>query len=148
MIMKKLVLLLVSVFTIQLALAGNDKPITFEQLPAAAQQFVKKHFASEKVAFAKEDSELFDTSYEVMFASGSKVEFDKKGAWTDIQCRQSQLPAGVVPQAIQKFVADRYPDAKILKLEKDRYSYEVKLSNRWEIKFDTKFNVIDMDSDD
>lgn len=146
--MKKLVLLLVSVFTIQLASADNDKPITFEQLPAAAQQFVKKHFASEKVAFAKEDSEFFDTSYEVMFASGSKVEFDKKGAWTDIQCRQSQVPADVVPQPIQKFVADRYPDAKILELEKDRYSYEVKLSNRWEIKFDTKFNVVDMDLDD
>ena len=40
------------------------------------------------------------------------------------------------------------PDAKIISLEKDRYSYEVKLNNRWEIKFDTKFNVIDMDSDD
>ena len=146
--MKKLFLLLVSVFTIQLASADNDKPITFEQLPAAAQQFVKKHFASEKVAFAKEDSELFDTSYEVMFTSGSKVEFNKKGEWTDIQCRMSEVPAAVVPQPIQKFVADRYPDAEIVKLEKDRYSYEVQLSNRWEIKFDTKFNVIDMDSDD
>lgn len=146
--MKRLFLLLLSVFTLQFASAGNDKPITFEQLPAAAQRFVKKHFATEKVAFAKEDSELFDTSYELLFASGNKVEFDKKGEWTDIQCRQSQVPADVVPQPIQKFVADRYPDAKILKLEKDRYSYEVKLSNRWEIKFDTKFNVVDMDLDD
>lgn len=146
--MKKLVLLLVSVFTLQFASAGNDKPITVEQLPAVAQQFVKKHFASEKVAFAKEDSELFDTSYEVMFANGDKVEFNKKGEWTDIKCKHSQVPAAVVPQAIQKFVTDRYPDAKIISLEKDRYSYEVKLNNRWEIKFDTKFNIIDMDSDD
>ncbi len=146
--MKKLFLLLVSVFTLQFASADNDKPITFEQLPAAAQQFVKTYFASEKVAFVKEDSELFDTSYEVMFASGSKVEFNKKGEWTDIKCKNSQVPAAVVPQAIRKFVTDRYPDAKIITLEKDRYSYEVKLSNRWEIKFDTKFNVIDMDSDD
>ena len=29
-----------------------------------------------------------------------------------------------------------------------RTLYEVKLSNRWEIKFDTKFNVVDMDLDD
>ena len=65
-----------------------------------------------------------------------------------IKCKHSQVPAAVVPQAIQKFVTDRYPDAKIISLEKDRYSYEVKLNNRWEIKFDTKFNVIDMDSDD
>ena len=146
--MKRLFLLLLSVFTLQFASAGNDKPITFEQLPAAAQRFVKKHFAAEKEAFAKEDTELFDTSYELLFASGNKVEFDKKGEWTDIKCRQSQVPAAVVPQAILKFVNNRYPDAKILTLEKDRYSYEVKLSNRWEIKFDTKFNVIDMDQDD
>lgn len=146
--MKKLFLLLVSVFTLQFASADNDKPVTFEQLPATAQQFVKKHFAAEKVAFAKEESELFDTSYEVLFASGNKIEFDKKGEWTDIKCKQSQVPAAVVPQAIREFVSSRYPDAKILTLEKDRYSYEVKLSNRWEIKFDTKFNVIDMDQDD
>ena len=95
--MKKLVLLLVSVFTLQFASADNDKPITVEQLPAVAQQFVKKHFASEKVAFAKEDSELFDTSYEVMFANGDKVEFNKKGEWTDIKCKHSQVPAAVVP---------------------------------------------------
>ena len=33
-------------------------------------------------------------------------------------------------------------------LERDRYTYEVKLSNFWEIKFDKQFNVIDMDMDD
>ena len=33
--MKKLFLLLVSVFTMQVAMADNDKPVTFEQLPQA-----------------------------------------------------------------------------------------------------------------
>lgn len=146
--MKKLFLLLVSVFTLQFASADNDKPITFEQLPAAAQQFVKTHFAAEKVVFAKMESEFFDKSYEVLFASGNKVEFDKQGNWTDVKCKYSQVPADVVPQAIRKFLDSRYPNVQILTLEKDRYSYEVKLSNRWEIKFDTAFNVIDMDQDD
>ena len=146
--MKKLFLLLVSVFTLQFASADNDKPITFEQLPAAAQQFVKTHFAAEKVVFAKMESEFFDKSYEVLFASGNKVEFDKQGNWTDVKCKYSQVPADVVPQAIRKFLDSRYPNVQILTLEKDRYSYEVKLSNRWEIKFDTQFNVIDLDQDD
>lgn len=146
--MKKLFLLLVSVFTLQFASADNDKPITFEQLPAAAQQFVKTHFAAEKVVFAKMESEFFDKSYEVLFASGNKVEFDKQGNWTDVKCKYSQVPADVVPQAIRKFLDSRYPNVQILTLEKDPYSYEVKLSNRWEIKFDTQFNVIDLDQDD
>lgn len=146
--MKKLLLLLVSVFTFQFASADNDKPITFEQLPAPAQQFIKTHFAAEKVVFTKVESEFFDKSYDVLFASGNKIEFDKQGAWTDIWCRYSQVPAAVVPQAIRQFIETHYPGTQILTLEKDRYSYEVNLSNRWEIKFDTKFNVIDLDQDD
>lgn len=146
--MKKLFLLLVSVFTLQFASADNDKPIAFEQLPATAQQFVKQNFADQKVAFVKKESELFDASYELMFVSGDKIEFNKKGEWTDVRCKHTGVPAAVVPAKIAEFVKSSYPDAKIISLEKDRYSYEVRLSNFWEIKFDLQFNVIDMDSDD
>ena len=70
--MKKLVLLLVSVFTFQFAMADNDKPIAFEQLPAAAQQFVKKNFPDAKVAFAKMEKEFFGTTYDVVFINNPK----------------------------------------------------------------------------
>lgn len=40
--MKKLVFFLVCLFTMQVVVADNDKPVTFEQLPQAAQSFVKK----------------------------------------------------------------------------------------------------------
>lgn len=39
--MKKLVFFLVCLFTMQVVVADNDKPITFEQLPQTAQSFVK-----------------------------------------------------------------------------------------------------------
>ncbi len=146
--MKKLFLLLVSVFTLQFVSADNDKAITFAQLPATAQQFVKQNFGDAKVAFVKKESEIFDTSYDLMFVNGDKIEFDKKGAWTDVQCKHTGVPASVIPTQIAEFVKTNYPDAKILSIEKDRYSYEIRLSNFWEIKFDLQFNVIDMDSDD
>ena len=147
-IMKKLFLLLVSVFTLQFASADNDKTIPFTQLPAQAQQFVKQNFADGKIAFVKKESEIFDTSYDLMFVNGDKIEFDKKGAWTEVKCKHTGVPAAVIPTRITEFVNTNYPDAKVLSIEKDRYSYEVKLSNFWEIKFDLQFNVIDMDSDD
>ncbi len=40
------------------------------------------------------------------------------------------------------------PNATIVSLERDHDSYEVKLSNAWEIKFDKQFNVTDMSMDD
>lgn len=54
-IMKKLLFLLLSVFTLQVAQADNDKPITFDKLPAKAQTFIKQNFPTEKVAFTKMD---------------------------------------------------------------------------------------------
>ena len=88
-----------------------------------------------------------DSSYDVVFINGDKVEFDKKGNWKEVSCRRMTVPQAVVPVKIQEFVKSNYPEAKVLKIEKDRYEYEVKLSNFWELTFDTSFNLIDMDND-
>ena len=147
-IMKKLLFLLLSVFTLQVAQADNDKPITFDKLPAKAQTFINQNFPTEKVAFTKMEKGFLDTSYDVVFVNGNGVEFDKNGEWTELDCKRSSVPTKAVPAQITKFVKESHPNATILKLERDRYTYEVKLSNFWEIKFDKQFNVIDMDMDD
>ena len=73
-IMKKLVFLLVCLFTLQtVARADDDKPIQVTQMPQPAQQFIKQHFADSKVALAKMESDFFYKSYEVIFTNGNKV---------------------------------------------------------------------------
>ena len=140
--MKKLVFLLVCLFTLQtVARADDDKPIQVTQMPQQAQQFIKQHFADSKVALAKMESDFFYKSYEVIFTNGDKVEFDNKGNWEEVNCKYSAVPAAIIPATIQ----NNYPDAKILKIERDKKDYEVKLSNRTELKFDLKFNLIDID---
>lgn len=147
--MKKLVFLLVCMIaSVQMTFADREKPITFEQLPQAAQTFVKQNFANAKVAFVKQETDFLEKSYDVVFINGDKIEFNSKGEWRDIRCRNHNVPETAIPAGIKKFVKENYPDAKVIQIEKDRYEYEVKLSNFWEIKFDLNFNVIDMDSDD
>ncbi|WP_300729150.1 PepSY-like domain-containing protein [uncultured Bacteroides sp.] len=144
--MKKLIFLLVCIFSIHtMAFADNEKPIQIGQLPTKAQQFITKYFGKHKVALAKVESSMFYKSYDVIFTNGEKLEFDKNGEWTEVKCEKSAVPQNVVPPQIRKFVRENYPDAKILKIERDSKEYEVKLSNRLEIKFDTKFRVIDID---
>ena len=134
--MKKVLLLLVCLFTLQTVVwADDDKPIQVNQLPQTAQTFIKTHFPNNKVAMAKMETDWFDKSYDVIFTNGDKLEFDKKGIWTEVNCKYSAVPVAVVPDAI-----------KMLKIERDKYDYEVKLSNGWEIKFDMQFNVIDIDN--
>lgn len=145
--MKKLLLVFVCLFTLQSVVrADNDKPIQVNQLPQQAQQFIKQHFADSNIAMAKVESDWLNKSYDVIFTSGDKVEFDKKGNWTEVNCKFSSVPTAIVPAAILKYVKTTYPDAKILKIDRDKKDFEVKLSNKWELKFDLKFNLIDMDN--
>ena len=145
--MKKLAFLLIGLVALQAtAFAADDKPVKVTDLPQTAQQFISDHFSGHKVAMAKMDSELFEKSYEVIFTNGDKVEFDRSGEWTEVQYRDGAVPAAIVPAAITKYVTENYPDAYIRSIERDRHAYEVNLSNRWEIKFDLNFNVIDLDN--
>ena len=52
----------------------------------------------------------------------------------------------MVPAPILNYIKENYPGDKVLKIERDRSRYEVKLSNRFELTFDSDFNIIDIDN--
>ncbi len=127
------------------AMADTDRPITVNQLPATAQQVIKSHFSGMKVALAKMETGFLEKSYDVIFTTGEKIEFDRDGNWTEIECKRTAVPAKLVPAQIANYVNTNYPGNAILKIEKDRTEYEINLSNGVEIKFNKEFMVIDID---
>ena len=56
--------------------ADNDRIITFNQLPVAAQQFITSYFPDRTVAYAKEDRELTGKTDELRLSAGVEIEFD------------------------------------------------------------------------
>ena len=145
--MKKLIITAAAIFSIGILTvnADNNRVITTGQLPKKAQQFISRHFDGEKTTYVKEEREFIENSFEVMFANGTKVEFTGKGEWKEVDCRNTAVPGNIIPAPILKYVNDNHPDAKVLKIERDRNDYELKLSNRLELTFDKKFNIIDID---
>ena len=145
--MKKILLILVAVFSVGIfaAVADNDKLINKSQLPKAAQEFIDAHFAGVDLLYAKEDCNILFNSYEVRLANGVKVEFSSKGNWEEVDGGQSAVPAAIVPQPIKDYIEENYAGERILVIEKNRNDYEVKLSNRLELKFDKDFNIYDID---
>lgn len=131
------------------AFAGDDRPLTVQELPAAAQQFLRSCFPDSKdnkVAYATVDDDWFDREYKVVFVNGSKVEFDRKGEWKQVECKYGRVPLSIIPQQIQTELADLYGDFVVVGIERDRREYEVKLSNRLEVTFDrSTFRIIDID---
>ena len=128
------------------AIAGNDKPITVRELPARAKQVVNTHFRGKNVAVVTVERQFVGKSYDVVFASGKKLEFDRNGNWTEIDCKKSRVPAALVPSAIKNYVRKNYSGATIVQIEKARSGYEVQLSTGLELTFNKNFKVIDIDT--
>lgn len=135
-------MMLVLVLTMSMAMmADNDRVITFDQLPAQAQTLLKTHFANKVPLIVTVDWD----DYTVMYQSGEKVEFDKKGNWKNINCKASGVPADLIPEQIKANVEQTFPGATVIKLDRDRRGYDVKLNNGMEIEFNKNFQMVDID---
>ena len=114
--MKKIMILAAAMLLLSVtsARADHDRPIQFNQLPAAAQEFINTYFANEKVSFAKEERDFMEVRYEVMFTNSIKIEFYKRkvegdrlqvlrasrgdSSRADSDLRQQQFPRGKDPR--------------------------------------------------
>lgn len=127
------------------ACTGEHRPITMEQLPPVAQQFVAVHFDGVQVAYVLEDKDFMSKSYDLGFVSGDKIEFAKDGEWTDVDCKHSAVPASVLPTQIADYLGKTYPEIPVRQIERDKRGYEVKLANGFELKFDSQFRMMQID---
>lgn len=127
------------------ACADKNKPIQVNELPAKAQTVLTTHFSGQKVTMATLESEIIDKSYNVILQNGTKLEFDRKGNLTEVDCKQETVPAKLIPQAIKSYVQTNYSDQNIKKMEIDKNEHEIELSNGLDITFNKRFKVIDID---
>ena len=125
--------------------ADNDKPISVNALPTKAQTLLNNHFNGQKVMLATIESGVISRSYDVVLKNGTKLEFDKKGNLTEIDCKQETVPAQLIPQAIKEYVKDNYAGQSVKKFEIKRNEYEIELSNGLDLTFNKHFQLIDID---
>lgn len=123
---------------------ADDRPVTYEQLPAAAKTFITKNFANDKVSFATKDDDLIRPDYNVMLVSGVRLDFDSNGNITKIESR-SGVAENLIPTQIVTTVKQMYPDVLFYEFEINRKTYEVKISNGLDIEFNKLFQIIEID---
>lgn len=121
-----LVITVISVTSIS-ALAGVV--IQPSGLPKAAQDFIKKSFPSDPILYAEQNRKDF----EAVLQSGIEIEFFINGEWKEIKSPYQPLSATLLPNAVSNALKQKYPQASILKIQKQYSSYEISLDNRREI---------------
>lgn len=140
--MKKIMMTLAVAFLgIITVSADNDQPINTNQLPAQAKMFLDKNFKGKKIAATTTERDWFSKEYNVIFADGSKIEFDSEGNWENIDCNRSSVPESALPAAIASYLKANYAGIKVKEIDLDFRGYDVDLENGLEIKFnkDGKF---------
>ena len=125
--------------------AGNNKPISVNALPAKVQTFLSQHFNGQKVMLATIESGVVSRSYDVVLRNGTKLEFDKKGNLTEIDCKQGIVPSQLIPQPIKNYLKENYRGEAVRKIELNKKEYEVELTNGIDLTFNKHFQLIDID---
>ena len=125
--------------------AGNGKPISVNALPAKAQTLLNNHFNGQKVMLATIESGVVSRSYDVVLKNGTKLEFDKRGNLTEIDCKQGIVHDQLIPQAITNYLKENYEGQSVRKIEINRKEYEVELTNGLDLTFNKHFQLIDIE---
>ncbi len=124
---------------------AQKSSITMAQLPANAQNFLKKHFPKQTPNYILKDEETFSLDYKVQLADGTEIEFDRKGNWEEVDGNKNTIPNSVVPAPILTYVQTHYKGAAIVKIDKGAWDYEIDLNNGLELKFNSKGEFLRVD---
>ena len=62
----------------------QDKMIGVQQMPQAAQDYLKKNYPTDSVLIVEQDNEFLNTTYKVQLTSGLELEFNADGQVIDM----------------------------------------------------------------
>ncbi len=144
-IMKRIFIFLAALAAFSCAASADDRPSSFEQLPAQARDYVNAVGNGVKVMYVTKEDDFFRPDYNVMLTNGILMEFSNSGALKKIEAKKGTISKELIPESIREFVDIHYPDAEYVEYDVGKRTYEVKLSNRLELKFNSAFHIIEVD---
>lgn len=130
--MKKILMLFVLLSCISFSvLADDDRPVSIDALPREIKEFISTQFEGKKISYATREW----NSYDVFLEGGIKVEF-RGLQWDEIG--GYNLPANVLnllPEKAVDYLRQTFKDTGVCEINKEKYGYEVKLTNGLEVMF-------------
>jgi hypothetical protein len=136
------------VVTNMLIACEEEKIVSTNELPAISRTFIEIHFPNVEVTAIVREKEGLDVEYTVYLANGFDVDFTKSGDWDDVDGHVSPIPESILallPESLPEYVTGVFPNLRIVEVNKERYGYEIGLSNDMDLKFDAAGRFIGID---
>lgn len=143
--MKKTILSALLVLVMSLTACANEKVIPFLEMPLQAQQLIEQHFSKANVSLVMQERDGLSLEYEVRLNDGTKVEFDKDGSLTKIDCGAKAVPVALIPEAVRSYVTANFPNAFIKEWGRDGRRWKAELNNGLELEFNSKYEFLRID---
>ncbi|MDR0712624.1 MAG: PepSY-like domain-containing protein [Prevotellaceae bacterium] len=138
----------VFVFSAMLTACEKESVISVNELPAAGRAFIEAHFTGVEIAAIVRETEGLGIEYSVYLLNGFEVDFTKSGEWDAVDGHGSSIPENILnllPQSLTEYVANIFPNLQLVEVNKERYGYEIGLSNDLDLKFDSEGRFIGID---
>jgi len=134
-------------FLATLSCQSQKTPITKDELPKIAQNFISDNFSDYTLDYLVKKEKFTTTKYEAKFRERLEIEFDAQGNWTEVDGRKTTaIPTKFIPKKIRDYVAEKFPSTQITKIEKEKFGrIEVKLLNSIELEFDSDGEFLRID---
>lgn len=143
---KVLSILVMAIIAVQMAVAGDVVTMDEKQLPVQAREFIKKHFAAEKISYIKiEDEFLRKKEYEVVLTNGVEINFDHNGNWEEVDCKRNAIPENIMLPNIREYIKTHFGNNIVTQIDRDSRGYELELDNDLSVKFNKTGNFLRLD---
>ncbi len=144
--MKKILSIVVlALIATQFAFADDIITKDTKQLPLTARNFINQYFTQPQISYIKIDQEFLSKKYEVILTDRTEIDFDGKGNWTEVDCKNKAVPAVLIPAYITDYVNTTFPQQIITQIERKGSWIEVELSNDFSLVFNKKGELVRMD---
>lgn len=127
----------------------NQATIAPSALPSAAKTFTDTYFpnAVYKSAVKLNTPGLNGSVYDTSLSSGYEIDFDANGNWTEIDGGNKAIPANLIPEKINAYIAANYPGLFVVQIENEKTKYDVELSNDLDLVFTMQGDFVRIDHD-
>ena len=128
-----------------LTACANEQVIPFDQVPEPAKAIVAAHFDASQIAYVTLEKDLLDAEYDIKFNDGRSLEFNKAGELLKVDCKQTEVPAALIPEAVRVYVKANFPNAFITEWSKDDRRWKAEINAGLELEFNSKYEFIRID---
>lgn len=141
-IKKLLIISLILGLSSSMVFADWIVPVT--ALPQQSRAFINSTFPGVQIWKVERDGGKF----EVKLSNGVDIDFYMNGDWKDIDGEWVTIPFSVLPASVANTVKQTYPQAAIIKVEKEWGNYKIKLNNFMELYITASGQLVGQKFDD